>query len=125
MWNWAARLVVLGCLLGVGHASYEGWVGRQAVKTCLAQQRRLQSQIDNLGSANVDVPMDDIWGRLVAAGSVAGQMGRSSTGAAAVLSLEIEDPGGGPGSYKNYCLMAGSRNIGCAVHGSASFGNQN
>ena len=116
------RVAAVLCLLGFGQAGWESWVQHRQARECFGAQRKLQVMIDNLGSANVDATMDEIFGRLVAAGSVVGQMGRSATGAPVVISLELEDPGGGKGSFSNYVLMAGSRMVGCSVHGSVFVG---
>ena len=124
MGAWVMRIAALVCLLGVGQMGWDAWVQRRQVRECFATQRKLQVMIDNLGSANVDATMDEIYGRLVAAGTLVGQMGRSSTGAPVVLSLELEDPGGGKGSCGNYVLMAGSRMVGCAAHGSVFIGEK-
>lgn len=122
--GWVMRFFALVALVGIGQAGWDAWILRRQVKECFSAQRRLQTMIDNLGSANVDAGMDDIFGRLVAAGSLSGQMGRNAAGAPVVLTLELEDPGGGKGSFSNYVLMAGSRMVGCAVHGSVFIGEK-
>lgn len=124
MGAWIMRVAVVLCLLGLGQTGWDVWTQRRQVRECWASQRKLQVMIDNLGSANVDATMDDIFGRLVGAGSISGQMGRNGAGAPVVLGLEIEDPGGGKGSFSNYVLMAGSRMVGCAVHGSVFLGEK-
>ena len=121
MTTWLGRFLAAICLVGLAQAGYESYTARTHTRACHAQLKKLQQDLDSLGSANVDAPMDEIYGRLVAAGLLAGQMGRSSSGTPAVLSLEIEDPGGGPGSFRNYAVMAGTRTIGCCVHGSPTF----
>jgi len=123
MTTWLGRILALVAVLGLGQTAYDGYSARSRTKACHAQLRKLQQDLDNLGSANVDAPIDDIYGRLIAAGLLAGQMGRSASGAPAVLSMDLEDPGGGQGSYHNYVVMAGSRTLGCCVHGSPFLGN--
>lgn len=112
------------CLMGLGQAGWEAWGQRRRVRDCFGMQRKLQVMIDNLGSANVDAPMDDIYGRLVAAGLVVGQVGRNGAGMPVVIALDLEDPGGGKGSFGNYVLMAGSRMVGCTIHGSVFLGER-
>lgn len=120
--QWATRALVLVCVLGLLQAAWETANERSLARACHKLQRRLQQNLDNLGSANVDTTMDDIWGRMVAAGFLNGQMGKTGSGQQQLVSVDIEDPGGGPGSHRNFVLMAGSRQVGCAVHGSPFVG---
>lgn len=105
-------VTTVSVLLAVATYAYSEYRERAHRRLCHSQQRTLQKQIESLGAVPLDVPMSDIFAQLVQAGTLTAAA--SAPGAA--VTVNLQDPGYGPGSADHYHIMLGSRMVGCYVH---------
>ena len=87
------------------------------MKFCFAQQRNLQGLIENLSAPKFNVSMDEIYVQLIRAGLITGQVIDDEH----VESVQISDPGSGPGSFREYGLAPVTNMVFCNNHGSLFF----
>lgn len=107
-------LVCLATLLTIASVVYQKHQETVYMRICHQQQRTLQGQIESLPAADVDVPVDELFAQLVTAGLLGGTL----NGPRGVDSVQLNDPGSGPNSFRCYLIMPGSKMVGCRNHGS-------
>lgn len=107
-------MVSLATFLGIASMVYSKHQETVYQRICHQQQRTLQGAIESLPSADVDVPVDQLFAQLVAARLVDGTL----AGPTAIDEVKLTDPGFGPNSFRNYLVMPGSKMVGCRNHGS-------
>lgn len=107
-------IVGLAVLIAIASFAFIHYQERAHVKLCFTQQRNLQGLIENLSAPELDVSIDELYVQLIRAGLLPGVVVNDFT----VDTVQLNDPGGGPASFRNYLLMPGSRMVGCVNHGS-------
>lgn len=107
----------LAVILAIASFAFLRYQERAHVKFCFAQQRNLQGLIENLSAPKFNVSMDEIYVQLIRAGLITGQVIDDEH----VESVQISDPGSGPGSFREYGLAPVTNMVFCNNHGSLFF----
>jgi hypothetical protein len=107
-------LAGLSLFLGLAMFAYSRYQGNVHLRLCHKQQRELQGQLETIPSPELDCSIEELFAQLVKSGLLAGKL----SGDRSVETVQANDPGAGPDSFRNYLLMPGTKMFGCRVHGS-------